>query len=88
MSEGKRTAPRGLVGRVVSNKASKTITVLVERRVEHPLYKKYVRRSSKVHAHDEDGTCRPGDIVRVVECRPVSKTKTWRLDEVLERREA
>lgn len=88
MSEGRRMAPRGLVGRVVSNKASKTITVLVERRVEHPLYKKYVRRSSKVHAHDEDGACRLGDIVRVVECRPVSKTKTWRLDEVLERREA
>lgn len=88
MSEGKRAAPRSLVGRVVSNKASKTITVLVERRVEHPLYKKYVRRSSKVHAHDESGSCQEGDIVRVVECRPVSKTKAWRLDEILERREA
>ncbi len=79
--------PRTLTGRVVSDKMDRTVTVLVERRVRHPLYGKIVRRSTKVHAHDEENSCRVGDTVCVVECRPLSKTKTWRLVEILERAE-
>jgi len=71
--------PRSLVGRVVSDRMDKTIVVTVERRIQHPLYKKYVRRSKKFHAHDPDNTCHIGDVVRIEECRPLSKTKTWRL---------
>lgn len=78
-------APRTVVGRVVSNKMNKTITVLVERRVKHPVYGKYVRRSTKLHAHDESNQCREGDLVAISEGRPISKTKVWRLVEVLER---
>ena len=72
-------------GRVVSNKMDKTVTVLVERQVKHALYGKYIRRSSKLHAHDEDNSCNEGDIVRVTECRPMSKTKNWRVVEVVAR---
>jgi small subunit ribosomal protein S17 len=72
-------------GRVVSNKMDKTITVLVERQVKHALYGKYIRRSSKLHAHDEDNACNEGDVVRVTECRPLSKTKNWRVVEVITR---
>ena len=72
-------------GRVVSNKMHKTVTVLVERQVKHPLYGKYIRRSTKLHAHDEDNACLEGDVVRVVETRPVSKTKNWRVVEILTR---
>ena len=72
-------------GRVVSNKMDKTVTVLVERLVKHALYGKYIRRSSKLHAHDEDNSCNEGDIVRVTECRPMSKTKIWRVVEVVAR---
>ena len=72
-------------GRVVSNKMDKTVTVLVERLVKHALYGKYIRRSTKLHAHDEDNACNEGDIVRVTECRPLSKTKNWRVVEVLPR---
>jgi small subunit ribosomal protein S17 len=72
-------------GRVVSNKMDKTVTVLVERLVKHALYGKYIRRSSKLHAHDEDNSCNEGDVVRVTECRPMSKTKNWRVVEVLAR---
>jgi small subunit ribosomal protein S17 len=79
--------PRTLTGRVVSDKMDRTITVRVERRVRHPLYGKIIRRSTKVHAHDEENSCRIGDTVRVVECRPISKSKTWRLVEILERAE-
>ncbi len=74
---------RTVTGRVVSNKMDKTITVLVERKVAHPLYGKYIKRSTKLHAHDEQNVCREGDIVRIEECRPLSKTKTWRLVEVV-----
>ena len=81
MSEIKRTKQ----GRVVSNKADKTITVLLERQVKHPLYGKYIKRSTKVHAHDEDNACGEGDMVAITECRPLSKTKTWRVVEILER---
>ncbi len=76
---------RTVIGRVVSDKMDKSITVLVERKVKHPLYGKYVKRSTKLHAHDEENTCREGDTVSIAECRPLSKTKTWRLVEVLER---
>jgi small subunit ribosomal protein S17 len=74
-------------GTVISNKADKTITVLLERQVKHPLYGKYIKRSSKVHAHDENNACGEGDTVSIAECRPISKTKAWRLVEILERKE-
>jgi small subunit ribosomal protein S17 len=64
---------------VVSDKANQTITVLVERRIMHPLYKKIIRRSKKYHAHDQDNHCKIGDIVRIEECRPISKSKSWRV---------
>jgi small subunit ribosomal protein S17 len=72
-------------GRVVSNKMDKTVTVLVERLVKHALYGKYIRRSTKLHAHDEDNSCNEGDVVRLTECRPLSKTKNWRVVEVVAR---
>ncbi|MCS6931531.1 MAG: 30S ribosomal protein S17 [Acetobacteraceae bacterium] len=68
---------RVLVGRVVSDKMDKTVTVLVERRVMHPLYKKFIRRSKKYAAHDEANLCREGDMVSIEECRPISKRKSW-----------
>lgn len=70
-------------GRVVSNKMQKTVTVLVERQVKHSLYGKYIKRSTKLHAHDEEGKCKEGDMVRVAECRPLSKTKNWRVVEII-----
>ena len=76
---------RIMVGHVVSDKMQKGITVLVERRVKHPLYNKYVKRSSKIHAHDENNECKVGDKVSIEPCRPLSKTKSWRLHEILER---
>lgn len=79
-SKGKRR----VVGKVVSSKGDKTITVLVERRVRHPLYGKYVRKSTRLHAHDEANVCHEGDRVAIVETRPISRTKFFRLDEVLE----
>ncbi len=78
-------ASRQVTGSVVSARMDKTITVLVERQLQHPLYKKYIRRSTKMHAHDEENTCREGDIVVIEECRPLSKTKSWRLVEVVSR---
>ena len=77
--------PRTVTGVVVSDKMDKSITVRVERRVKHPVYGKYMRKSSKVHAHDEENTCNTGDTVTVVECRPLSKTKTWMLQSIDER---
>jgi len=79
---------RTLEGRVVSSKMAKTVTVLLERQVQHPLYGKIVRRSTKVHAHDEAGECKEGDVVRITECRPLSKTKNWRVVQVVARAEA
>ncbi|HEY8010568.1 MAG TPA: 30S ribosomal protein S17 [Rudaea sp.] len=76
---------RTIEGRVVSNKMQKTVTVLLERQVQHPLYGKIVRRSTKVHAHDEKGECKEGDMVRIAETRPLSKTKNWRVVAVLTR---
>lgn len=68
---------RVLTGRVVSDKQDKTVTVLVERRVMHPLYKKFIRRSKKYAAHDDANLCKEGDVVAIEECRPISKRKTW-----------
>lgn len=79
------TSNRTLTGRVTSSAMDKTITVLVERRVKHPLYGKFMRRSTKIHAHDEANACGEGDLVRVEQCRPLSKTKTWRLIEIVEK---
>jgi small subunit ribosomal protein S17 len=76
---------RTVEGRVVSNKMNKSVTILVERQVKHPLYGKYIRRSTKLHAHDEENACNEGDVVRVSECRPLSKTKNWRVVEIITR---
>ena len=76
---------RTLSGRVTSNKMDKTITVAIERLVKHPVYGKYVRRTTKLHAHDENNECREGDLVAVRQCRPLSKTKSWMLVSVVER---
>lgn len=77
--------PRTASGLVVSNRMDKTITVRVERRVQHPVYGKVIRRSSKLHAHDENNECKEGDWVTVIECRPLSKMKTWMLKSIDER---
>ena len=76
---------RVLTGKVVSNSRDKTIAVLIERKVRHPIYKKYIKRSTKVHAHDEKNECGLGDTVRVSESKPFSKTKSWALIEVIEK---
>jgi len=76
---------RVLTGKVVSNSRDKTIAVLIERRVRHPIYKKYIKQSTKVHAHDEKNECGLGDVVRVSESKPFSKTKSWALVEVIEK---
>ena len=83
MSDQQEKSQRTVTGRVVSDKMDKTITVLVERRVPHPWYKKYIRRSSKLHAHDEKNECHEGDTVTIAQCRPLSKSKTWTLVEVV-----
>lgn len=70
---------RRLTGKVVSDKMDKTVTVLVERRVQHPLYNKFVGRSKKYHVHDENNEFHTGDVVLIEECRPVAKTKAWRV---------
>ena len=84
MSEQQPTN-RTLTGSVVSDKMDKTITVQVERRVKHPIYGKFMRRSTKVHAHDEANECKQGDVVMVEQCRPLSKSKTWRLVKIVEK---
>ncbi len=84
MAETQKTV-RTLTGKVISDKMDKTITVLIERRVKHPIYGKYVKRSTKLHAHDETNQCRIGDLVTIRETRPVAKTKNWALVEVVER---
>ena len=77
MTEAKPSLKRTLVGKVVSDKRAKTVTVLVERRVMHPIYGKIVMRSSKYHAHDENSEYKLGDVIEIVESRPLSKTKNW-----------
>lgn len=81
MSE-KKTLARTATGSVVSNKMDKTITVLVERRIKHPFYGKYMRRSKKFHAHDPENVCQEGDVVTIVEIKPMAKTKTWALQSI------
>ena len=76
---------RILVGTVVSDKTDKTVTVLVERKVKHPLIGKVVRRSNKFHAHDESNECKEGDLVVIEESRPLSKTKTWKVSKIVEK---
>jgi small subunit ribosomal protein S17 len=83
MSEQK--VQRTLTGKVTSDKMDKTITVKIERQVKHPLYGKFIKRSTTVHAHDESNTCNMGDIVKIAECRPLSKSKSWQLVEVVEK---
>ena len=80
-----QTLRRTLQGRVVSDKMQKTVTVLVERQVRHGVYGKYIRRSTKFHAHDEKSEATPGDVVKIMETRPISKTKRWRLVEIIEK---
>jgi small subunit ribosomal protein S17 len=89
MSETATTPPTGmrrrLTGRIVSDKMDKTVTVLVERRVQHPLYNKFVGRSKKYHAHDENNEFHTGDLVMIEECRPIAKTKAWRVVKLVEK---
>ena len=81
----KAKVSHAMTGRVVSNKMDKSITVLIERSVRHSLYNKYIKRSTKMHAHDENNECNEGDLVQIQQCRPLSKTKSWRLVKVLEK---
>ena len=76
---------RTLIGRVVSDKMDKTVTVLVERRVKHPMYDKIIVRSSKYHAHNESNQAKAGDLVEIQECRPIAKTKAWQVTKLLEK---
>ncbi|MGL4674468.1 30S ribosomal protein S17 [Wohlfahrtiimonas populi] len=84
MSEVKQKVERTVVGRVSSDKMDKTITVLVERLVKHPIYGKYIKRSTKFHAHDENNICKAGDLVEIKQSRPMSKLKSWTLVKVIE----
>jgi small subunit ribosomal protein S17 len=85
MSEQQTESNRTLQGRVVSDKMDKSVTVAIERRVKHPIYGKFVRKSTKVHAHDENNECQVGDLIVVEQCRPLSKTKSWRFVRLVER---
>ena len=84
MSEATETG-RTITGKVISNKMDKSATVLIERKVKHPVYGKYIRRSTKLHVHDADNACQEGDLVTIEQCRPLSKTKSWRLVEIVGR---
>jgi small subunit ribosomal protein S17 len=84
MSEETKTK-RTVTGKVISNKMDKTITVMIERKVKHPVYGKYIKRSTKLHAHDASNECNEGDTVTVVACRPLSKSKKWMLENIVER---
>ena len=85
MSEEIKKGKRTLVGRVVSDKMDKTVSVAVERLIKHPVYGKYIRRTSKVLAHDASNECKPGDRVSISECKPISKNKSWEVVNVVER---
>lgn len=74
---------RTVTGRVISNKMQKSVTVAVERLIKHPVYGKFIRRTTKIVAHDEDNSCREGDLVAIAECRPISKRKSWRVVEIV-----
>lgn len=84
MTEAKKSLRRTLVGRVVSDKMQKTVTVLVERRVKHPLYGKYVAKSKKYHAHDETNQYKDGDMVEISESKPISRSKSWVVTRLVE----
>lgn len=84
MNEETKTK-RSVTGKVISNKMDKTITVMIERKVKHPVYGKYIKRSTKLHAHDASNECNEGDTVTVVACRPLSKSKKWMLENIVER---
>ena len=71
-------------GVVTSDKMDQTVTVMIERKIKHPLYGKYVKKSTKIHAHDPDNKCQQGDFVKIAECRPISKTKTWKVVEIVD----
>lgn len=85
VSENQEKVARTVSGRVVSNKMDKSIVVLIERRVKHPVYGKIIKRSTKIHAHDANNECMPGDAVTIKEVRPISKTKSWSLVSIDER---
>ena len=87
MTEAKTSLKRTLIGKVVSDKRAKTVTVLIERRVKHELYGKIVMKSSKYHAHDENGEYHLGDTVEIAEGRPISKTKSWSVTRLVEKSE-
>jgi small subunit ribosomal protein S17 len=88
MTESKTKTTRTLTGRVVSDKMTKTVTVLVERRVTHPMYGKIITLSKKYHAHDANSECHEGDVVLIEECRPISRTKAWRIAKLVEKARA
>ncbi|WP_223789355.1 30S ribosomal protein S17 [Marinicella meishanensis] len=71
-------------GVVTSDKMNQTVTVMIERKIKHPLYGKYIKKSTKIHAHDPDNKCQQGDVVKIAECRPISKTKSWQVVEIVE----
>jgi small subunit ribosomal protein S17 len=81
--QAEQVSRRRVVGRVVSSKMNKSVTVSVERLIKHPVYGKYIRRTTKYVAHDENNACKAGDVVAIVECRPISKTKAWRVVEIV-----
>lgn len=85
MEEQVRNLRKTRVGVVLSDKMDKTITITVERKVKHPIYGKFVKKTKKYHAHDEKNDCREGDVVKIMETRPLSKSKRWRLVEIIER---
>ena len=85
MSEEKNKGQRTIIGRVVSDKMDKTVSVAVERLIKHPMYGKYIRRTTKVLAHDAANECKPGDRVTISECKPISKNKSWEVVSVVER---
>jgi small subunit ribosomal protein S17 len=85
MSEESRKSQRTIVGRVVSDKMDKSVSVAVERLIKHPVYGKYIRRTSKILAHDASNECKPGDRVAIAECKPISKHKSWAVVDVIER---
>ena len=86
MNETTKTI-RVVTGKVISNKMDKSATVLIERREKHPVYGKYIRRSTKLHIHDAENVCQEGDLVTIEQCRPLSKTKSWRLVEIVGRKD-
>jgi len=85
MSNAEQKLQRTLTGTVTSDVCDKTVTVMIERRIKHPVYGKYIKRSTKLHVHDENNECGKGDIVVIEQCRPMSKTKSWRLVEIQEK---